>query len=321
MLDKNLTVFANNEKSIKNIINLLSDKEKKYITLRTFDQKIHLGVVEIQSILDRMVDRGELQREFVIQCPNCKSDIFITGFDKNGYVCEECDNKFIGDIKSLLIDIIYSVVDVAKSSDGIDYNKYFTTDRCKEKATVIKLEDKIKKICKGESVEGMEKKIFISHNESDKELANAVIDLLEDIGVNCEGKNGQLFCSSSLGRGVGIGQDIFQRIKNEFNDDIIVLFLFTENFFKSPACMCEMGATWVTSKAFVPLVLSPMKFEHINGIINTNIKGFDLQNYEKISEFIEFICNEFKLEEPGMTRFERIKNKYIKNIETYTKMN
>ena len=90
-------------------------------------------------------------------------------------------------------------------------------------------------------------KIFISHAWKDKlidALYSEVIILLEAMGV----KSDQIFCTSFEGDGISPGENSLEAIKNELNANTLVLFILSENFYKSRVCLCEMGAAWYYQK-------------------------------------------------------------------------
>lgn len=74
-------------------------------------------------------------------------------------------------------------------------------------------------------------KIFISHSTNDKEAAEALVDLLEDIGLN----NQHIFCSSVSGYNIPLGKDIFTYLRDQFKlYDLHVIFILSNNYYKSP---------------------------------------------------------------------------------------
>ena len=57
-----------------------------------------------------------------------------------------------------------------------------------------------------------------------------LIDLIETIGL----KSTQIFCSSFEGYGIDLGENFLDRIKSELNEENLVLFILSENFYSSP---------------------------------------------------------------------------------------
>ena len=106
-------------------------------------------------------------------------------------------------------------------------------------------------------------KIFISHASKDSEVVEEIIELLETIGV----ESNQIFCTSFEGYGIELGENFLDTIKNELSSDSMVLFVLSKNFYASPVCMCEMGAAWVLSKEHIPLVVPPLSYSDIKGVL------------------------------------------------------
>ncbi|EPR69187.1 toll/interleukin-1 receptor domain-containing protein [Cyclobacterium qasimii] len=121
------------------------------------------------------------------------------------------------------------------------------------------------------STQGKFSKIFISHSKKDKDIVDEIIDGLLLIGVEPK----QIFCTSIAGYGIELGEDFLERIKNELNGEVLVIFVLTENYYSSPVCLCEMGATWVQTKYHIPCVVAPFSFEDIKGVI-PNTQGLKI---------------------------------------------
>lgn len=312
---------------LKNWIENNNHARLKYIQPRSVAEEINITEEKAENLLTYLVDIGQATRYLIFKCPGqyCEEEIVINSEDiKKRTDCDICSTVFTPINEEYNFkDVMYEIYkEDEKITYGVDYrNKYFGKNMVVPTKSITIKSNKTAEVIqfKNENQEKEENdyKIFISHNEKDANLANIIINLLEELGIDSDGSEGKIFCSSALGRGVAIGDDIFEEIKDKFDDKIIVLFLFTPNFYKSPACMCEMGATWIKVKEFIPLVIEPMEFSHIRGIINTNIKGFDLCNYSKFAELTNYFIKKFDLEEPNNIKYEKIKEKYIKEINLY----
>ena len=158
------------------------------------------------------------------------------------------------------------------------------------------------------------KKIFISHCQKDESVVRRLIKFLGDIGVPRDKEH--IFCSSYTGLGVIVGEKISEYIKNEFDDDIIVLFIFTENYFKSAPCLCEMGATWIKTKEHIPIIIPPFEFEGIKGFIDRDVKGINIINSSDLYELKKKIESIYDIE-PNWDNWETDRDDFIdlvKNI-------
>ena len=102
----------------------------------------------------------------------------------------------------------------------------------------IKLEGKKENIVN--TVKSKKPKIFICHSTKDEKYAEVVVrDFLNRIGIIGED---EIFCSSLPEYGVGVGEDIFETIDAQFeNYNLFVIFLVSENYYKSNICQSEAG--------------------------------------------------------------------------------
>lgn len=123
-------------------------------------------------------------------------------------------------------------------------------------------------------------KIFISHSSKDKGVVEELIEILESIGLNST----QIFCSSFEGYGIEFGENFLDRIKEELDNNILVIFLLSKNFFESPICLCEMGATWVKTNQHIPILIPPFGFKDVKGVIPLS-QGFKINDGAALNQF------------------------------------
>lgn len=162
----------------------------------------------------------------------------------------------------------------------------------------------------------MVNKIFISHSSKNIFYVEKIIDLLEIIGI----KSNEIFCSSFEGYGIELGEDFLNRIKTELNDDVLVLFILSEDFFNSPVSLCEMGATWVTTSQHIPILLPEFDFSDIKGVI-PNTQGMKINNSDKLNSFKRKIESLFNLNPLDFSIWERKRNKILDEIKNKPTLN
>lgn len=154
------------------------------------------------------------------------------------------------------------------------------------------------------------KKIFISHATADKEIVESFIDLLEDIGL----KSNQIFCSSFEGYGIPLGEDFLDRIKQELASDVLVLFIITNNFYDSKVCLCEMGAAWALSKGHIPIVVPPLSYSDIKGVIPLT-QGLLINDVPKLNSLKEKLELDFEIQEKiSANIWERKRKKFVESL-------
>ncbi|PEX84078.1 toll/interleukin-1 receptor domain-containing protein [Bacillus cereus] len=135
-------------------------------------------------------------------------------------------------------------------------------------------------------------KVFISHSSLDKEYAKLVVKFLKEIGFSSK----QIQCSSLEGYGVPADGDILEWMKDGLTSDVLVLYVLSKNFYESSPCMCEMGATWVQTKTYIPIVIPPFRFEEIKGVIPSSKKAYKINDIEGLSSIKTTLEEKFNLE-------------------------
>lgn len=155
-------------------------------------------------------------------------------------------------------------------------------------------------------------KIFISHASKDADVVEEIIEMLESIGI----ESNQIFCTSFEGYGIGLGENFLDTIKSELSSDSLVLFVLSENFYNSPVCMCEMGATWVLSKEHIPIVVPPLSYDDIKGVFPLS-QGFILTDSLKLNSFKEKIENTFNISNPlSFSTWERKRDRICNRLSS-----
>lgn len=156
-------------------------------------------------------------------------------------------------------------------------------------------------------------KIFISHSSKDIRFVEEFVDLLETIGLD----SNQIFCTSLPGYGIPLGENFIECLKSELSDlNTMVVFMLSENFYKSPVSMCEMGATWIQSKEHIPVLIPSFKFEDIAGTLKLT-QGFMINDSMKWNEFKDKIHQTFGLEDLSDSVWERKRDRTITRINEF----
>lgn len=83
--------------------------------------------------------------------------------------------------------------------------------------------------------------IFISHKSNDSEYGEVIRNLLIQIGL----KNSDIVFTSNPSNKIPFGIDIFEYLKQKIHSETFVLYLLSDAYFSSSACLNEMGAAWV----------------------------------------------------------------------------
>lgn len=159
-----------------------------------------------------------------------------------------------------------------------------------------------------------QKKIFISHSSKDKEYVNELVKLLRLIGL----KKDNLFCSSVNGYGIPLGKNIFEYLREEFNNfELHVIFVHSNNFYDSPICLNEMGATWVVKYKHTSIILPDFDMNRMTGVISKEdiairLDGDDVNS--RLTELKNELINDFNLDDEDSIIWEDNRNDFIKKV-------
>src|SRR4051812_29655916 len=107
--------------------------------------------------------------------------------------------------------------------------------------------------------------IFITHSAKDEVLVRQLSRLLET-GLLASGND--IFCSSLPGQGLDPGAPIVEGLWQKINSSRVVLFVITKSFAESAFCMCELGAVWGSRRPFIPLLVPPLTYKDLPGVLN-----------------------------------------------------
>ena len=100
--------------------------------------------------------------------------------------------------------------------------------------------------------------IFISHSSSDILYGNALKKFITGLGVKRE----QLIYTSHPMHKIPLDANIFDYLRKNINKKIFMIFLFSDNYFNSPACLNEMGAAWVIQNDYTSIFTPNFDFEN-----------------------------------------------------------
>lgn len=189
------------------------------------------------------------------------------------------------------------------SQYAADQTRYFIN---KAKESIV-LEPEQSKIIKSPMV-------FISHNSKDIDLVESLVSMLEGIGLD----QSNLFCSSVHPFGVKLNDDIFETLRSLFeNHDLYVIFVMSHNFYESAASLNEMGAAWVLHTKYTMFLSDDISFDDLKGAVNKNQLTTSVNDKDlpyKLNELKDSIVEFLKLPDVDNNRWERYRDKFIKNV-------
>lgn len=107
-------------------------------------------------------------------------------------------------------------------------------------------------------------RLFISHAASDEDLVEDLTDLLNTgIGLGPD----DIFCSSLPGMSIPTGANFVDYIKSQVSKPEMVLIIISKDFLRSQFCSAEAGVTWALSLPIFPLLVPPVTFADVKGVL------------------------------------------------------
>ena len=125
--------------------------------------------------------------------------------------------------------------------------------------------------------------IFISHAKVDEPLVREFVEMLR-LGVDIQ--RTEIFCTSLEGMGIPKGKSFIDFIKDQLNNSNFIITLISPNYYESPFCMCEMGATWILQSNHYPLLVPPLSYDNLKGVIGKTQVG-SIKSKNDLSELYD----------------------------------
>lgn len=155
-------------------------------------------------------------------------------------------------------------------------------------------------------------KIFISHSSRNKNYGNLIVELLRNLGI----KENEILFTSNVAYGIPVGQNIFHWLKSQIEEKPFVIYLLSEQYYESIACLNEMGAAWIIENdhaaIFTPdFNLSSKEFQ--SGALNPREIGFYVNDKERVLSFIQLLSKHFELSNNAILISQSVE-KFIKAI-------
>jgi len=157
-------------------------------------------------------------------------------------------------------------------------------------------------------------RILISHSSHDKMFCDIFVELLASIGFT----NKTLIYTSKPEFAIPVGKDIYEYLRKHLNREIWVFFMLSDNFYKSAACLNEMGAVWIKQSRNFSILLPNFKHEDIKGVINPNQHTLDLCDHVRLTEMLNLFRRVWQLPINSM-RWEAVKNEFVEKISKHYK--
>lgn len=170
--------------------------------------------------------------------------------------------------------------------------------------------------------ENKTKKVFISHSSKDKDYIEALVELLEDLGL----KEEEIVCSSVPPYCIPLDNKVYEWLVSQFqNHELHVIYALSENYYSSVASMNEMGATWAMKHKWTGIIMPGFSFDKIEGCIDKTQIAIKLDDSDKrilgfrLEELRDSLIEEFDLDNIDNWRWERKRDKFLDEISQISK--
>ena len=163
----------------------------------------------------------------------------------------------------------------------------------------------------------MDTRLFISHSSLDCEYIKLFTDLLDGLGMNEE----QIICTSIPEYDpIPLGDDIYDFLKSQFqNFNLFVLFVLSDNYYNSAACLNEMGAAWVLQRDYISVLLPGFDPHDMRGAIDARKNGFHVDDwsrlFQQLNSFKNKIQSKFSLPSVSEDKWDRLKRQFYNDAK------
>lgn len=158
-------------------------------------------------------------------------------------------------------------------------------------------------------------KLFISHSSKNKFFGEKIVDLLRNIGI----KESEIIFTSNTAYGIPVGFNIFNWLKLQITDKPFVIYLLSEEYYRSVACLNEMGAAWIIENKHAAIFtpdfnLSSKEFQ--GGALDPREIGFYINDEERILSFIHLISEDFEISKNHIIISQSVK-RFLSEINSH----
>lgn len=157
----------------------------------------------------------------------------------------------------------------------------------------------------------MGKSVFISHAVKDRDLAQALVSLIEEgVGV----PEAEIFCSSLQGYGIPTGEQFVDYIKAQLQGPKVVVLLLTPAYFESKFCLSELGAAWAMSHALYPILVPPLQYADVKDVLlGTQVSKIDDEiGYNQLRDHLQ---KEVQCNGASNTKWDTKRRAFLKALE------
>ena len=163
-------------------------------------------------------------------------------------------------------------------------------------------------------------RIFISHQSKDYNQVLAFMELLYAIGIPRPTANREnaIFCSSYPGSYLSNEAQNLDELKKRFNNSANTYYIlwYTDNFFKSLACLNEVGAIWVKSAKYLEVLAPNFDESKIGGLLEKRPIRFRANDKYRLNLLKDEIEQKFALSPLPLNDWEVARDNFVQKINS-----
>ena len=244
------------------------------------------------------------------------SGTILNAEDRRQLRVYETDQDIKGMVQYANVNVRPGLFFVYHNEDVVNTDKYAkeVTKKLTKKAIFSIEESKKIETSNVENTVTEKPLLFISHASSDEKTVTGLVEMLRTIGFNKK----NLFCSSVPGYDIPEGEDIYDFLQEKLTGyKLFVIYVLSESYYNSVACLNEMGAAWVLKANYSTIILPGFQIPEIKGAINPRKMAVVLEDGKrvngKLTQLKDRLVEFFDLPETeDDTIWENDRNKFIK---------
>ena len=294
-------------------------KQCENLTADILQKRLEINEAECKELIDLLKGEHVLREKYTFACPECGALNTVQLGEVGDSRCQICSAAI--DVRELLEGATIRFI-----MDRDDFYEFMEENYKVELEAAKRGEKPTHKVVRFSGINmpeegemsGKERKprLFISHSTEDAKYVKAFVGFLEGIGM--EGNS--IFCSSVGGYTIPWGANIFDYLADEFtnpDNELIVLLMLSSNYYKSPACLNEMGASWILKKDYRTILLPGFEYKEIKGAIDAGkiAISMDSVNFSmELNDIKNQFAEIFGFQAPVDAKWDRIRQNFIDAI-------
>lgn len=154
------------------------------------------------------------------------------------------------------------------------------------------------------------KKLFISHAEKDKALAESLVALLKAATAL---NDADLVYSSLTRQGSPDSAGFSTYIQKQIKTPAAAILLLSPNYFANRYSLCEMGAVLALSHNTLPLLVPPLTHKHVQGVFPASQLD-TIDNTDDLNKFVAKLQNHLNLGDLNLQQWAMKKKQFLASL-------